>query len=438
MTSAAENELLTRVGPGTPMGNFMRQFWVPAIMSSELLPDAAPTRLMILGEKLIAFRDTNGKVGIFDHRCPHRCASLFFARNEEGGLRCAYHGWKFDATGQCTDMPNVPERLAFASKIQAKAYPAVERGGLIYIYMGERQLPPPLPEIEPTLCPEDDTMVICRQRECNWLQAMEGDLDTSHFGFLHGGLVDAADLDPTTMDRFQVKYRAPEYYVRDTEWGTMYAAHRPAEADETYYRFAQFVLPFWTLYPNGMLTHNVAGNIWVPMDDTHTMVFNVGWKQRVAPLAYFKNGEPIPGLERRAEYLPNSNDWFGRWRSAVNKDNDYMVDRDIQRDKSFTGISGVTHQDMAVTESMGDIVDRTMEHLAVSDRMIMITRMRLLALVEAFAKDGTLPAMLDTPSVARYARGGDAIAPASQDWLDVYDQNMQRAEGPLGKANAAE
>lgn len=438
MTSAADNELLTRVGPGTPMGNFMRQFWVPALMSSELLPDAAPTRLMILGEKLIAFRDTAGQVGIFDHRCPHRCASLFFARNERGGLRCAYHGWKFDATGQCSEMPNVPERLGFAEKIRAKAYTTAERGGLIYIYMGDRKELPPLPEIEPTLCPEDDTMVICRQRECNWLQAMEGDLDTSHFGFLHGGLIDAADLDPATMDRFQVQHRAPEYYVKETEWGAMYAAHRPAEAGETYYRFAHFVLPFWTLYPNGALTHNVAGNIWVPMDDTHTMVFNVGWKKRVAPLATFKDGAPIPGLERRAEYLPNSDDWFGRWRSAVNRDNDYMIDRDIQRDRSFTGISGVTHQDMAVTESMGEIVDRTLEHLAISDRMIMITRQRLLAAALAFAKDGTLPGLLDQPSLARYARGGDAIAPASQDWLDVYDQNMSRAEGPLGKANAAE
>ena len=438
MTTAAENELLTRVGPGTPMGGFMRQFWVPAIMSSELAADAAPTRLMILGEKLIAFRDTSGKVGIFDHRCPHRCASLFFARNEEGGLRCAYHGWKFDASGQCTDMPNVPPRLAFAEKIQAKAYPTAERGGLVYIYMGERQVPPPLPEVEPALCPQEDMMVVCRQRECNWLQAMEGDLDTSHFGFLHGGLIDADDLDPATMDRFQVKYRAPEYYAQETEWGTMYAAHRPAEAGETYYRFAQFVLPFWTLYPNGMLTHNVAGNIWVPMDDTHTMVFNVGWKKRVAPLAYFNSGEPIPGLERRAEYLPNTNDWFGRWRSAVNQDNDYLIDRDVQRDKSFTGISGVTHQDMAVTESMGEIVDRTMEHLAVSDRMIMITRQRLLGALSDYQKDGTLPAMLDTPAVARGARGGDAIAPQSQPWLDVYEQNMQRAVGPLIKSSAAE
>ena len=438
MSTAAENELLTRVGPGTPMGSFMRQFWVPACMSSELAADGPPLRLLLLGEKLIAFRDSSGRVGIMDHRCPHRCASLFFGRNEEGGLRCVYHGWKFDTEGNCLDMPNVQPDRSFARKLKARAYRTAERGGLVYVYMGAAKEAPPLPELEPTLCPPDETMLVCRQRECNWLQAMEGDLDTSHFGFLHGGSIAADDIDPDNMDRFQVSDRAPEYHVRETEWGTMYAAYRPAEPGALYYRFAHFVLPFWTLYPNGSISNNVTGQAWVPMDDTHTMVFNVGWTHRAPPLARNRAGEPIPGLERNARFLPNTTDWLGRWRSAVNKTNDYEIDRDVQRHLSFTGISGVPHQDAAVTESMGDIVDRTLEHLAPSDRMISLTRRRLSTLVRAFQKDGSLPAMVGAPGVSRQARGGDVMAPADQPWLSVYEDAMRTARSPVAIPSAAE
>src|SRR5262249_40856175 len=165
------------------MGQLMRQYWVPAALSSEVVADAAPTRLMLLGEKLIAFRDSQGRVGVMDHACPHRCASLFFGRNEGSGLRCAYHGWKFDVEGNCLDMPNVPPRHAFPQKVKAKAYPVVERSGLVWAYMGAREVPPPLPVLEPLLLPGEERNLFCVQRECNWLQALEGDIDTSHFGF---------------------------------------------------------------------------------------------------------------------------------------------------------------------------------------------------------------------------------------------------------------
>src|SRR5258708_5676814 len=153
MTSQAENQLLTHVGPGTPMGDLMRQYWTPACLSSELVADGDPLRLMLLGEKLIAFRDSAGRIGIFDHRCPHRCASLFFGRNEEGGLRCAYHGWKFDTEGNCLDMPIVPGDHDLKNHVKARAYKTAERNGLVYVYMGEREEAPPLPAIEALLCP---------------------------------------------------------------------------------------------------------------------------------------------------------------------------------------------------------------------------------------------------------------------------------------------
>src|SRR5215468_10720231 len=150
MTTAVEGAELTRVGPGTVMGELMRQYWIPAAMSSELKRDGAPLRLMLLGEKLIAFRDSAGRVGVMDHRCPHRCASLFLGRNEAGGLRCVYHGWKFDAEGNCVDMPSVPVDRDFKDKVRAKAYRVAERNGLIWVYMGDRATAPPLPAIEPS------------------------------------------------------------------------------------------------------------------------------------------------------------------------------------------------------------------------------------------------------------------------------------------------
>ena len=229
MTSPTENELLTSVGPGTPMGNLMRQYWLPACLSSELIADGDPLRLMLLGEKLIAFRDSAGRVGVLDHRCPHRCASLFYGRNEDGGLRCVYHGWKFDAAGNCLEMPNLPADQDFRHKVQGKGLRGGERGGLVYVYMGERAVAPPLPALEAMLCPPEETDLSCRQRECNWPQALEGDIDTSHFSFLHIGKIEAEQIDPDHMDRFQIIDRAPDYRVSATDWGTMYTAYRPAQ-----------------------------------------------------------------------------------------------------------------------------------------------------------------------------------------------------------------
>jgi phthalate 4,5-dioxygenase len=431
MTSQIENELLTRVGPGTPMGTVMRQYWVPACLSSEVKADGDPLRLMLLGERLIAFRDSAGRVGVLDHRCPHRCASLFFGRNEEGGLRCVYHGWKYDVAGNCLDMPNLPADQDFRQKVKAKAYKVAERGGLVYVYVGEREIAPPLPALEAMLCPHDETNLWARQRECNWLQALEGDIDTSHFSFLHTGKVTIDDIDPDHLERFQFTDRAPRYHARPTDWGTMYAAYRPAEAGHLYYRFAHFVFPFWTLFPNGPLTDNVLAQGWVPMDDTHTMAFTFSWTRKTPVLSFNKRGEPLPLLDRVSPTLPNSTDWFGRWRPVANQTNDYLIDREAQRTISYTGIAGVFPQDSAVTESMGDISDRTLENLAPSDRMIVMTRRRLLDAVRALEDKGTVPPGVDDPNVSASARSGDLIAPEGQPWLEAYEQALGQALHPV-------
>lgn len=424
MTTAIENELLTRTGPGTPMGRFMREYWVPACLSSELVAGGVPMRLMLLGEKLIAFRTGEGRVGIMDHRCPHRCASLFFGRSEADGLRCVYHGWKFDADGNCIDMPNVPADQDFKDKVKGQAYPVVERNGFVYVYMGERKVPPLLPGIEILAFPEDEVDVRARQRACNWLQAMEGDLDTSHFGFLHAGAVKGADVDPISIDRFQVLERSPRILACETDWGTMYAAARPADPGEIYYRFAHFSVPFWTLFPSGPFSHNIVAQAWVPMDDTHTMVLTAQWKKRVAPLAMTKSGAPIPGLERAIEPMLNTTDWFGRWRMPANESNDYLIDRDAQQCASFTGITGVDTQDMAVTESMGVVVEREREHLAPSDRMITLTRRCLLNLLDRYTSRRTLPSVFSKPALCAGARSGDFVAPADKDWLAAYADEL--------------
>ena len=430
MTSHNENELLTRVGPGTPMGTLMRQFWIPACLSAELAAAGDPLRLMLLGEKLIAFRDSAGEIGVLDHRCPHRCASLFFGRNEEGGLRCVYHGWKFDVAGNCLDMPNLPPEQDFRHKVKAKAYKVAERGGMVYVYMGERETAPPLPALEATLCPADETDLFARMRECNWLQALEGDIDTSHFSFLHTGKLAADDIAADHPDRFQLLNRAPRYHVQMTDWGTMYAAYRPAQPGHLYYRFAHFVMPFWTLFPNGPLEDNIIAQAWVPIDDTHTMSFNFSWNRRTQPLTVKRNGAPIPFLERTTPTLPNTPDWFGRWRPVANSSNDYLIDREAQRTISYSGIDGVFPQDSAVTESMGEISDRTLEHLAPSDRMIVATRRRLLDALRAWRKNSALPAVLDEPAIYGNARSGEIIAPEGQAWMQAYEHALDEARHP--------
>ncbi|MBV8083583.1 MAG: Rieske 2Fe-2S domain-containing protein, partial [Chloroflexi bacterium] len=236
------------------MGNLFRQYWLPAMLSRELPdPDSDPVRVRLLGENLISFRDTTGKVGLIQNHCPHRGASLFFGRNEEAGLRCVYHGWKFDVTGQCVDMPNEPAESNFKNKVRAVAYPTQERCGVVWAYMGPRATPPPLPDLEANMLPEGDWQVNATFRECNWLQGLEGDIDTSHLGFLHFGARDPEKTTKNTFDYWTVKDRKPRYEVVDTDYGAMYGAYRPAHDNLNYWRLAQFLFPCFVMIPTFVL-----------------------------------------------------------------------------------------------------------------------------------------------------------------------------------------
>ena len=433
MMTAADNETLVRVGPGTVMGEFMRQFWVPACLSSELAANGPQMRLLLLCEKLIAFRDAAGRVGIMDHLCPHRRASFFFGRNEGDGLRCGYHGWKFDVHGNCMDQPNLPEKKRYPAGTKSRAYRTTERAGIVYVYMGQRDVPPELPEIEPTIGEPDDRNVALTQRDCNWMQALEGDIDTSHLGFLHGGCVDPARMDPNDAATYTVLNKAPEINVSEMPFGTMYAASRDAMAGHEHHRFASYIFPFWVTYPSDRLERNLSANAWVPIDDEHTMIFNID-RQRAAgqqKSMSYADGTPVQGLARPLEYLPRTSDWMGRWRPVPRQENDYFLDREAQlRGESYSGIIGIPLQDQAIMESMGPIVDRTQEHLGSSDRMVMVTRRVLLKAAKDYQATGALPPVLDNPALCRQARGGDTIVPAGTDWLDAYWRAMTAVHGP--------
>src|SRR5215469_13899539 len=362
MLKKEDNELVTRVGPGTPMGNLMRQYWVPAMLSSEVpWADSDPVRVMLLGEKLIAFRDTNGQVGLIQNHCPHRGASLFFGRNEEAGLRCVYHGWKFAIDGTCVDMPNEPAESDFRSKVKAVAYPCQERGGIVWAYMGPRSVPPPLPDLEGNMLPDGEWNVTAIQRECNWLQALEGDIDTSHFSFLHAGSLKPESQQEGTFSYYMLSDRAPHYSVVDTDYGAMYGAYRGTRDGRRYWRVAQYLFPFYTMPPQGVLGHKITVRCWVPMDDEHTMFIMSG--PRFRRPATSNGTSPASPLGRM---LPGTTDWFGRFRLVANGSNDYQIDRGKQRRNSnaedFTGITGIHLQDQAITESMGPVYDRTREH----------------------------------------------------------------------------
>ena len=431
MASAIQSEELTRVGPGTVMGDLMRQYWIPAAKSDEVMPGEEPVRLVLLGEKLIAFRDSvTGRVGIMDHRCPHRCASLFLGRNEGGGIRCIYHGWKFDVDGNCIDMPNVAPAQRFEDKVKSKAYKVAERAGLIWVYMGSRAIPPPLPMIEATMLHGAETAIQFVHRDCNWMQSLEGDIDTSHFGFLHVGSLAPEQVQDGAFMQYQVSQRAPEYHVADTDWGTMYAAYRATNNDSIYWRFAHFGFPFWTQIPQGNFVDRVHARAWVPMDDEHTMFVYISWTKASSPALTLKDGEPIPGSETPVQYLPRTTDWFGRWRPVASQENDYFIEREAQRNGTiFSGIRSIHMQDQAVTESMGPIADHAFEHLAPSDQMIARTRRRLVHAARALREKGIVPPGVDNPEVFVGVRSGECLVETS-DWREAYKQKLAEMVRP--------
>jgi phthalate 4,5-dioxygenase len=426
MLSKEDNELLCRVGPGTPMGDLMRQYWIPAVLSSELpATDGPPMRVRLLGEDLIAFRATSGKVGLIQNACPHRGASLFFGRNEEEGLRCVYHGWKFDVSGACVDMPSEPSESNFKSKVHARAYPIHERNGIIWTYMGPREVPPPLPDLEANMLEEGNSAIYLYMVENNWMQGWEGEMDTVHAAFLHSGATRVEDTQPGTFAYYQARQRDAMFAVLDTEWGTSYGVRRPAEEDTYYWRIAHQLFPFYAMVPTGVLGLEVRFRAYVPLDDYHTMVWTINGLKGSRPQVTSPRGTPAFG-PGQLDYGPNTTDWLGRWRLKQNLGNDFEIDRELQKSgQSFSGIKGIRQQDAAVTGSMGPIYDRTSEHLGTTDSLIIRTRRRMIAAAKALRDEGVVPPGVDDPEIYRQRSGG-VILPRSADWWEAT-QDLRRA-----------
>lgn len=409
MLNKEDNELLTRIGPGTPMGMLMREYWLPVMLSTELAdPDGDPLRVRLLGEDLVMFRDSLGRIGLLAENCSHRGTSLYLGRNEHGGIRCIYHGWKYDVEGNCVDMPSEPAESNFKDKVHHRAYPCREYGGMIWSYMGPRRLPPPMPELEWALLPETHRWLSPFQRACNWMQALEGDVDTSHLYFLHSRL---NPEDPPSLGTYHPD-RHPRLDIVQTKYGLVYGANRDEDERTTYWRITHFIFPFHTLFPSYPDGH-VPGHIWVPLDDEHTMVWSLGWNP-VKPLSGREQGGRTAGV---GEFLPAGSDGLGRWRPKADKGNDYLIDRQAQRRKSFTGIPTVPLQDQAATESMGRVYDRSQEHLGASDAMIIQVRKRFIDAAKALRDHGVAPPGVDNPEWYRL-RSGSATLRKDVNWLE--------------------
>ena len=415
MLTKEENELVTRTGPGTPMGEVMRRYWMPAILSSEVPePDGAPVRVKLLGEKLVAYRDTGGKVGMVDEFCAHRRASLFLGRNEEGGLRCIYHGWKYDTEGNCLETPTEPVGSSFKDKIHLKAYPTMEMGGMIWAYLGPREKIPPPPKFEWTQVPESHRHLSKMWQECNWLQALEGAIDTAHASFLHRALT--ADTKRPGLKGYWEKSQTPKLEVDLTDYGYIYAAIRPLSQEEIYVRTYQYVMPFHQFFPS-QIGHAgtaakfkkpmVRGHIFVPMDDANCMVYNWTYTFGDSCLTPEEQKELDHHIGSGSEERTND------YRKTRNKENNWLIDRKVQKTETYTGIEGINTQDHAIQESMGPVVDRTEEHLGSTDKAIVAARLLLLQAARSIGKKIDPPGI--GPSYYRL-RAIEKVLPHDAQW----------------------
>jgi phenylpropionate dioxygenase-like ring-hydroxylating dioxygenase large terminal subunit len=401
----------------------MRQYWIPAFVSEELEADGWPRKVRLLGEDLIAFRDTDGRVGLVDENCPHRGSSLIFGRNEEGGIRCAYHGWKFDCTGACVDMPSESEQSNFKDKVKIKAYRTQERNGIVWVFMGSRKDLPPLPEIEINLdgAPRRRPGIPFKYvRQCNWAQALEGDIDTIHTPFLHSRI----NLDQGT----RMNDKNPHLEVVNKPWGFVYGSRYKAD-DYYLWRITHFAMPFYTiLHDNGS-----GGKVWMPIDDYNTLIME--WspsRSTSTPREY-----NVPDRSGRQPFGYKPDDLtipWGNWRLQADVDNEWMRDRAMEKgpgaNKLFLGIASNPLQDSAVQVTMGAIYDRTREYLGTTDKAIIAFRRTMIQAAKAYRDTRQLPPTVDDASLYRI-RGTELALPFDQSWLEAAEPYMKAFAEPI-------
>ena len=428
MLTHEENDLLCRVEGKAPMGQMMRRYWLPACMAEEVAEaDGAPVRVRMLGEDLVAFRDTDGKVGVLGEYCPHRGASLVFGRNEECGLRCLYHGWKMDVEGNVLEMASEPPESRLAEKVKHKAYPAREAGGFVWIYMGP---PETMPEFEPPpFAPTEaaNVSIVKVQVPCNWAQILEGAIDSAHSSSLH-----STDMPPARVERAMAAGgvwprpstdKAPRLQVQLANYGFRYAAiRRPIKdsATKDYVRITTYVAPITVLIPPNNV-YSLA-NVNVPMDDTHTTFYFIGWSDWGAGIdkeAFRKFCHARVGIDLDAQY-----------RRVRTRDNNYLQDRKAMKLGDYTGIPGIPNQDMAMWETMGPIADRSRERLGASDIAIVQFRRLMIDAVKRFARGE--PALGTSAPHIPHAklRSFEGIVPKTVNWRTLGTSVEEMATYP--------
>jgi phenylpropionate dioxygenase-like ring-hydroxylating dioxygenase large terminal subunit len=408
MLSKDENELLTRVGPGTPMGELMRCYWLPALLSEEIAErDCPPVRVRLLGEDLVAFRDSSGRIGLLGEHCAHRGTSLFFGRNEECGLRCIYHGWKFDVDGAVVETPAEPGDSDFRKKLCHTAYPCKEVAGIIFAYLGPKEKMPLLPRYEWCDLRTDQVYPVKSFLECNYLQGIEGDFDSSHTSFLHNNNMQ-------NSERLK-RDGAPVLDAEETSYGMRAVSIRKIGAEQIYVRTSPYILPSFSIVP-GPPTAKFAEDdlrgfrFWVPIDDGKTWLYILNMRNK-----------PFDETERR-----DLKSWVRPDYTRVrNLRNDYLIDRKLQRTMLFSGVQAVNpaEQDGCATESMGPIFNREKEHLGYSDKTIIALRKMLLGAVNGLQRGKEPPHMIHNPMERDFSRlrSIKGVLPAGSDWRSVME-----------------
>jgi phthalate 4,5-dioxygenase len=422
MLKAEVNELLTQTGPGTPGGDLFRHYWLPALLAEELPEnDCPPVRVKILSERLIAFRDSNGRYGLMDEFCAHRGVSLWFGRVEEGGLRCAYHGWKYDVTGQCIEVPSEPENSNFCRKVKLTSYPLVKVGDILWTYLGDPDKQPELPEFEFAHVAPEQTYTSKRWQESNWLQALEGGIDSSHVSWLHsGGLKSDPLFKGAKGNEYNLNDLRPFFEVADADGGLFIGARRNAEEGKYYWRITPWVMPSFTMVPPRG-DHPVHGHFWVPIDDENTWVYTFDYHPTRA-LTPDERQAMKDGHGVHSRNIP------GTYRPQENKDNDYLMDRAAQkRGETFSGVRGIAQQDASLQESMGPIVNRMKERLVSSDTGIIKARQKLRKAIEALRDEGITPPGSE-PAHQR-VRSAAVVLPHEESFLEASREALEARPG---------
>ena len=418
------NDLLTQTDAGTPMGELFRQYWLPAMLAEELPEnDCPPVRVKLLGEEMIAFRDTEGRYGLLEEFCAHRRVSLWFGRNEECGLRCPYHGWKFDVEGNCVDIPSEGEDSKFRDEVKLQAYPMIKVGDVLWTYMGNPDTMPPEPLWEFATVAPEQTVTTKRIQENNWLQALEGGIDSSHVSFLHSRELERDPLfKGAKANSYNMGDLKPVFEVEPSDGGLYIGARRNVEGDKHYWRVTQWVMPCFTMIAP-RADHPQHGHFWVPIDDENCWTWSYDYHP-TRPLTADERQACLDGKGIHTKNIP------GTFRPEQNSDNDYMIDRAAQkRGETYSGVFGFGMQDASLQESMGPIVDRSRENLVQTDYGIVMTRNRLRKAATDLRDKGTLPPGRDPEHMK--VRSIAVILDPELKYAESCQEEMKAEEGKM-------